>query len=354
MDFNISYRKKDKGIQCIISYKENGKWKQKSKQGFEDSRKGKNEAKQWAVDMVKELEKTVKTPSDFAGITYKDFVYEYLDYKKTTISYNTYNFYKSALLKFDMLYDIKLTDINPLLIRKAYEKVKNENGINSTRYYYNCLRSMFKCAMEEFDLIIKNPCKRIKMEKKVTEKHALSFKEQQDLIEKLKNQPNMYVYISSLIALKCGLRVGEVLGLTWSDIDVINCELNVNKQWKKLSSGEYGFGVTKNKSVRKVPIAKEVIKELYRYKATIPISFDNRIVGTNKVSEQCRRAYRKAGYSISIHELRHTYTTNLIANGVDFKTAAALIGDTVEMVMKVYSHVNEDMIAKAKEIINTL
>ena len=64
MDFNISYRKKDKGIQCIISYKENGKWKQKSKQGFEDSRKGKNEAKQWAIDMVNELEKTVKTSND--------------------------------------------------------------------------------------------------------------------------------------------------------------------------------------------------------------------------------------------------------------------------------------------------
>lgn len=354
MDFNISYRKKDKGIQCIISYKDGSKWKQKSKQGFDDSRKGKNEAKQWAIDMVNTLKTTVKAPEDFIGITYKDFVYEYLDYKKPTISYNTYNFYKRALLKFDILYDIKLTDINPLLIRKAYKKVKDENGVNSTRYYYNCLRSMFKCAMEEFDLIIKNPCKRIKIEKKVSEKRALTFEEQKDLITKLKNQPNMYVYISSLIALKCGLRVGEILGLTWNDIDVINCELNIDKQWKKLNDNKYGFGSTKNKSIRKVPISKEVIKELYRYKASIPTSFDNRIIGTNKLSQQCIRAYKRAGYDISIHELRHTYTTNLIANGVDFKTAASLIGDTVEMVMKVYSHTTEDMISMAKEIINAL
>lgn len=354
MDFNISYRKKDKGIQCIISYKEGSKWKQKSKQGFENSRKGKNEAKQWALEMVNELKKTIKVPEDFIGITYKDFVYEYLDYKKSTISFNTYNFYKRSLLKFDMLYDMKLTNINALIIRKAYEKVKAENGINSTRHYYNCLRSMFKCALEEFDLIIKNPCKRIKMKKKIVEKRALTFDEQKDLIDKLKNQENQYVYIASLIALKCGLRVGEVLGLTWNDIDIINCELNVDKQWKKINSGEYGFGSTKNKSIRKVPISKEVIKELYRYKATIPISFDNRIIGTNKINEQCRRVYRKAGYSISIHELRHTYTTNLIANGIDFKTTATLIGDTVEMVMKVYSHTTNDMFVKAKEIINFL
>ena len=58
------------------------------------------------------------------------------------------------------------------------------------------------------------------------------------------------------------------------------------------------------------------------------------------------------GYDISIHELRHTYTTNLIANGIDFKTAAMLIGDTVDMVMKVYSHVNKDMMNKARDIIN--
>ncbi len=34
MDYNITYREKDGGIQAIVSYKKNGEWKQKSKQGF--------------------------------------------------------------------------------------------------------------------------------------------------------------------------------------------------------------------------------------------------------------------------------------------------------------------------------
>ena len=40
MDYNVHYRKKDKGIQAVIQYKDGAKWRQKNKQGFEDSCKG--------------------------------------------------------------------------------------------------------------------------------------------------------------------------------------------------------------------------------------------------------------------------------------------------------------------------
>ena len=78
------------------------------------------------------------------------------------------------------------------------------------------------------------------------------------------------------------------------------------------------------------------------------------IKSSNSYSNVLIKIYRKKSYDISVHELRHTYTTNLIANGIDFKTAAMLIGDTVDMVMKVYSHVNKDMMNKARDIINTI
>ena len=56
MDYNISYRNKDKSIQCIISYKDSdGKWRQKSKQGF----KRQKDAKPWISDTVEKLEETI-------------------------------------------------------------------------------------------------------------------------------------------------------------------------------------------------------------------------------------------------------------------------------------------------------
>ena len=43
MEYNFTYREKDKGFQVILSYKDNvGRWKQKSKQGFKTKREAKN------------------------------------------------------------------------------------------------------------------------------------------------------------------------------------------------------------------------------------------------------------------------------------------------------------------------
>ena len=55
-----------------------------------------------------------------------------------------------------------------------------------------------------------------------------------------------------------------------------------------------------------------------------------------------------------ISELRHTYATMLIGNGVDFKTAASLLGHDVEQTMKVYSHVTNDMLEKTRNIIENI
>lgn len=54
MEYNVTYRDKDGGIQVIVSYKDRyGKWRQKSKQGF----KKKRDAKLYADKIVEELKK---------------------------------------------------------------------------------------------------------------------------------------------------------------------------------------------------------------------------------------------------------------------------------------------------------
>ena len=59
LNYNITFREKDKGWQCIVSYKEkSGKWKQKSKQGF----KTKKEAKAYSkIDKKSRYNKRTRT-----------------------------------------------------------------------------------------------------------------------------------------------------------------------------------------------------------------------------------------------------------------------------------------------------
>ena len=49
----------------------------------------------------------------------------------------------------------------------------------------------------------------------------------------------------------------------------------------------------------------------------------------------------------SIHDLRHTYATKLLSNGVDIKTVSALLGDSLPTVLKIYVHYSDDMRLKA-------
>ena len=85
-----------------------------------------------------------------------------------------------------------------------------------------------------------------------------------------------------------------------------------------------------------------------------PVDISNRIIvykqlgGVDRRLRECCKSY---GYDISIHELRHTYATALIANNVDFKTVALLMGHDIKQTMKTYSHVTSDMMDNAVNVL---
>ena len=160
-------------------------------------------------------------------------------------------------------------------------------------------------------------------------------------------------YYLCVIALGTGLRLGELLGLTWDNIDFRNKEIHVIRQWKLLPDGTEGLGAVKKKnSKRTVPVAKSTLDELKEYKKIFNvISIDNRVFPISLGRERASfyAISKRVGFAVKLHNLRHTYATNLIANGIDFKTAAAILGHDVKMTMEVYSHVTDDMMKKAAE-----
>ncbi|WP_249168584.1 site-specific integrase [Alkaliphilus sp. B6464] len=144
--------------------------------------------------------------------------------------------------------------------------------------------------------------------------------------------------------------------MTWGDVDEVNSKLTVNKQWKRLKDGSFGFGTVKRKnSNRTVPISQNTLNALLKYKKNNPTDIKNRIFLDNSPQNVSYRIYKKLnnkGLDVTMHDLRHTYATMLVASGVDFKTVAQLMGHDVEMTIKTYSHVTEDMIKKATNTVN--
>lgn len=357
MDYNVTYRKKDGGWQFIISYKVDGKWKQRGKQGF----KTQKEAKPIVDKMLTELKKELKNRkeivnSDYNTITFKQLSDAFLEHNKLYKEHNTLKGYRNALSNFKDLNDISIKNIKKLNIIKCVDNmIKRNLKSNTIKTYLGRAALLFEYYKDNYDPNYNNPIHDIKLpkDKTGTNKAALTKTQLTKLLEQLKS--NRY-YIVAYIAGNTGLRCGEILGLTWSDIHKKEMCISVNKQWKVLNNGKSGFGELKTKnSNRKVPISKNVLKELENYKKTHPISIDNRIAPFNKASiEKYLNPELRRLAGISLHELRHTYATLLISNGVDFKTAAKILGHTVEMTLRTYSHVTDDMMKNASKKIEKI
>ncbi|EDU35703.1 MULTISPECIES: tyrosine-type recombinase/integrase [Clostridium] len=357
MQYNITYRKKDKGIQFIVSYKDkNGKWKQKSKQGF----KKKSDAKKAADKLLDELKEMFKNNIDPSSenITFGEFSDKYIEHLKLYRSINTILAFNTVLNHFKHLDDTDISKITTLDIQLVIDNLTKEGlNPNTIHDYVRKLNTIFKAARDEYNLIYNLPTKNIKINanKKPTNKKALNNHDENKLLGDFQNSK---YYLIILLALKCGLRLGEILGLKWEDIDEVNNTITINKQWKQIDAGRsiYGYGRVKGKnSNRTIPISQLTLNELKKYKNIVNIN--NRIFSfknTDSVSICLNALLKKEGYDITIHELRHTYATKLISHGLDFKTVARLLGHTVEQTMRTYSHVNDDMMNKANDLIQKI
>lgn len=163
-------------------------------------------------------------------------------------------------------------------------------------------------------------------------------------------------YLQIAICAKTGVRVSEMLGLTTDCIDLEHQEITINKQWgvkRPNSRASSGFVPCKTyRSNRTIPIPRSLADDIALHLQIFRTNIDKRLF-TRQSSGHLScivRAY--AGHGI--HCLRHTYATRLLSAGTDIKTVAALLGDSVETVLKTYISYTEDMRAKARSDIQQL
>lgn len=131
MDFNITYREKDGGLQVIISYKDiNSKWKQKSKQGFESSNKCKKLAANWANDTITDLKNNGIWDIQYDSITFIEFYRLFISDRANTLSSSTLTSYEMSLKHFGSLYNIKLKDIKTMDIQREINKSNHLSSVS--------------------------------------------------------------------------------------------------------------------------------------------------------------------------------------------------------------------------------
>lgn len=356
MEYNITYRQKDGGWQYIISYKDqNGKWRQKGRQGF----RTRGLAKLAADERLEELKEQfgIKLIEGHDKITLEQFKKMFLKDKSLYVEKNTLTSYETAFRRFAESDNLTMADIGTAHIQD-FVNALTKDGLDAgtIKAYIGKLNVLFKAAVKPYRIIKENPITDDIMfpKEKSTKKEvrALTRDKLNELLAKMRPEKD---YVICLIASHCGLRIGEIIGLCLHDIDLKTLTLDVNKQWKRLKNGKWGFGTVKSpNSNRTVPIPAAIVKPLTKYLSSGIVSIDKRIFPEKSpvnVGSRLGIKFKRLGFDNSVHDLRHTYATTLIANGVDFKTVAELMGDTVKTVIETYSHFTEDMAnAVAKKV----
>lgn len=293
-------------------------------------------------------------------ILYKDWIYEWLIEKREYIKESTYANYSNNIFNHIIpklgdysLYEINHKILQDFLLDLFKNGKSNENGGLAEKTIKDIsiiLKGSLKKAindgkMKHIELTFQYPKSNI--EKNI---YILTKKEQNKITDYVINNLSSK-NLGLLISLYSGIRIGELCALKWEDIDFKKSLICINKTMQRIYIKDKNNNTSKiiitspktKNANREIPINKNFLELLKKVKS----SKNNYVLtGTEKYLEP--RTYRKHFEKVlkelkikhfNFHSLRHTFATNCISLGVDYKTVSEILGHSnVNITLNLYVH----------------
>ena len=195
-------------------------------------------------------------------------------------------------------------------------------------------------------------------EKKV---ECFSMSEQKKIEQYILNNENTR-FFGVLLCLYTGLRIGELLALEWTDIDMSKGELRVTKtcHYGKDENGVFGriTDIPKTQSsIRNIPIPKQLMPHLRvakkKSRSTHIVSNGSNLISIRSYQRSFSTLLKKLNIPHrGFHSLRHTFATRALECGMDIKTLSEILGHKNPTVtLNRYAH---SMMEHKKEMMNKL
>lgn len=324
-----------------------GKRKQVTRGGFAK----KSEAEEEAARVKKEYKNKNATSLDFAGL-YKLWN-QSAEAKESTLSQREYIVNAHILPYFGKK---KIEKVKPLDVEKFIQHLKAKdlkaNSVVNVRGY---LLAIFNKALE-LELIERNPVTNIKVKKEKTKKLAWTVPEAQSFLGYCKNR-SLY-WMAYYLALHCGMRIGEICALKWSDISdesllIVRTAAQVNGKWITQTPKTEG-------SVREIPLnntLRETLEEWKAYKKDDWLfSGKDQFIIPNTIRNDFYRLIKETELpKINFHDLRATHITMLLDAGVPVHIVSKRVGHSdISMTLNVYSRVHDDKLRESSETVENL
>ena len=368
-----SIRKRKDGTweaRVTIGISADGKQQRKSLYG-----KTRQEVSAKMTDLLNNLQKGIITnPTEMTLAEWLDFYM--LEYKKQYVKPTTYNNYTVKVKNHikPAIGHYKLKALRQDIIQKFVNSLSGKGLAPSTVIdIFKVLSNALETAVDD-GLIVRNVANRVKLPKTTKPQINVLTQEQQNaFVEQAKVTYMGVVYIFDLCT---GMRLGELLGLKWQDIDFEQNQLHIKRIIRKVKDPDnpeehwhLEFGTPKTPtSERIIPLNETAIKvladvweqqEKNKEKANTAYEDNDLVFCTqlgrpldpNNIRRTCYSICAKIGVSnIHPHCLRHTFATRGAENNVDVRVMQKFLGHaTIKETADTYTHVLNDL--KQSEIL---
>lgn len=221
------------------------------------------------------------------------------------------------------------------------QKLGEKQSKKSINNMLTALRKMLNLAVEWDELQRAPKVKGFKFKNDfITEEQFLGF-EEADRVTKAA-APEWRTFI--ILALKTGLRVGELLALKWEDLDLVAGQLVVRRTlWQSQE------GPPKGGRNRTVPLSDEALAALKAHRhlksAYVFCEPNGRRLTHSRVKDVVPSTCKKAllAKRLTAQGLRHTFASHLVMRGVSLKAVQELLGhESIEMKLR-YAHLSPDV-----------
>ena len=308
-----------------------------------------------AIENSKRLDYT-QTGKYTVGQWMDEWFEAYAKVKVRPSSHQTYKGYIENHIK-PNIGDIPIEKLTSLQLQKFYrllltegripriESEKQPRGLSAktVRNINQVISSAMDMAVRH-KLILTNPTEGCELPK--VEHREMKTLPAERLGAFLREAKESGVYELYYLDLATGLRRGELLGLKWEDIDLQNGVIHVRRQVARVDGEVKELPLKTKNSYRNISISQDAVAmltemEAHRSSGYVFPSSTGGPISPDSVNNMLHRVLKRAGLpSIRFHDLRHTFATLALQNGVDIKTVSGMLGHfSAGFTLDTYAHV---------------
>ncbi|MBP3630434.1 MAG: site-specific integrase [Clostridia bacterium] len=298
---------------------------------------------------------------------FKNLVKIYLDERKPELKERTYHFYNQLwnIYLNELLGEFDTKKLTTNLLNTSIQTMQSSKNLSTSSiklikcFINRCLNFGYEQKIMKESLHISTKFKNLSPYKVDT-----LTKKEQCLIEKDIVKRKRYYNYGIIICLYTGLRLGEVLALKWSDVDLKAKKILINSTHSKFSANHKLVSVITTpktlSSIREIPISDKLItylKELQNFqqsKSDFVISRkQGKIIDPRAYQESFKRVCDRLKIKRRrFHVLRHTFATRCLELGIDIKTISELLGHSnTTTTLNRYVHSSDDAKKRAISIL---